>query len=86
MAIALSWVVLAVGVATATGRAAVIPLVPAVRRRRQPVDDDFAGRRRVVNLARRSPPMGEPTIAQPSCHGNAVAAESEGGGERYAYL
>ena len=35
--------VLAVGVATATGRAAVIPLVPAVRRRRQPVDDDFAG-------------------------------------------
>ncbi len=29
----LSWLVLAVGVATATGRTAVIPLVPAVRRR-----------------------------------------------------
>ena len=24
--------------------------------------------------------------AQPSCHGNAVAAKSEGGGERYACL
>ena len=37
------WLVLEVGVATAVGRAAVIPLVPAVRGRRQPVDDDFAG-------------------------------------------
>ncbi len=40
---AASWLVLAVGVATATGRAAVIPLVPAVRRARHPVDNDFAG-------------------------------------------
>lgn len=35
--------VLEVGLATATGRAAVIRMVPAVRRRRQPVDNDFAG-------------------------------------------
>jgi hypothetical protein len=38
---------LTLGIATATGRAVVIPLVPAVRDRKQhpaqPVDDDFAG-------------------------------------------
>ncbi len=39
----LSRFVLAMGVAAATGRAAVIAMVPAVRRGRQVVDDDFAG-------------------------------------------
>ena len=37
------WLFLEVGVATAVGRAAVIRMVPAVRRARQPVDNDFAG-------------------------------------------
>jgi hypothetical protein len=36
---------LTLGLATAIGRAAVIPLVPAVRARRRPVDDDFAPER-----------------------------------------
>lgn len=65
------------GASAAIGRFVVIP---RVGRRRDQLAPDTPLR---IPLRVPSPDEGW-TTAQPSCHGNAVAAKSEGGGERYA--